>query len=83
MRNEKKRVNALHHLQFFININVFTRLNLFFLCIQNAQKIFGGDIKNHLLLFVSKSADDFTAKVDDYRKAAETYKGKVMDVLSV
>lgn len=45
---------------------------------ESAQKIFGGEIKNHLLYFVSKKADDFTAKMDDYKKAAETFKGKVL-----
>ncbi len=45
--------------------------------LQSAQKIFGGDVKNHLLYFMSKSADDFTARVDDYKKAASTFKGKV------
>ena len=49
----------------------------FYLSPQSAQKIFGGEIKNHLLYFVSKKADDFTAKMEDYKKAAETFKGKV------
>ena len=53
------------------------RFNRLYLSLQSAQKIFGGEIKNHLLYFVSKKGDDYTAKMDDYKKAAETFKGKV------
>ena len=54
------------------------RLHVLFLPnFQSAQKIFGGEIKNHLLYFISKGADDFQAKIDDYKVAAEEFKGKV------
>ena len=42
-----------------------------------APKIFGGDAKNHLLLFISKSAGDFQAKLDEFKKVAPEFKGKV------
>ena len=42
-----------------------------------AAKIFGGDVKNHLLLFISKKADDFKEKYDVFRQVAPDYKGKV------
>jgi len=45
---------------------------------QSAQKIFGGEVKNHLLLFVSTTSDDFQAKLDQYRGAASDFKGKVL-----
>ena len=44
---------------------------------ESAQKIFGGDIKNHLLLFVSKQSDDFNKHVDTFKAVAPDFKGKV------
>jgi len=43
-----------------------------------AGKIFGGDVKNHLLLFVSKAAEDFKEKYDVYKQVAADFKGKVL-----
>jgi protein disulfide-isomerase A1 len=45
---------------------------------ESASKIFGGDVKNHLLLFVSKKGDDFQAKFDVFKEVAPAYKGKVL-----
>jgi len=45
---------------------------------ETAQKIFGGDAKNHLLLFVPKSAADFEKIHADYKTAAAAFKGKVL-----
>ena len=53
------------------------------MCVQAAQKIFGGEVKNHLLLFISKSADDFQAKLDEYKTVAPEFKGKVSYHLSL
>lgn len=43
-----------------------------------AQKIFGGEIKNHLLFFLSKKAPDFKERTESYSAAASEYKGKVL-----
>jgi protein disulfide-isomerase A1 len=45
---------------------------------ESAQKIFGGEVKNHLLLFISKADDKFKATLEDYMKAAVAFKGKVL-----
>jgi len=45
---------------------------------ESAQKIFGGEIKNHLLLFVKKEADDFDKTLEAYRTAASNFKGKTL-----
>jgi protein disulfide-isomerase A1 len=45
---------------------------------ESAQKIFGGEIKNHLLLFVKKTAENFKAVTDDYRTVAADFKGKAL-----
>ena len=44
---------------------------------ESAQKIFGGDVKTHLLLFVSKQSDDFNKHVDTFKAVAPDFKGKV------
>lgn len=46
-------------------------------CLQTAPKIFGGVIKSHILMFVPKTAKDFQDKMDQFKKAAEGFKGKV------
>lgn len=43
-----------------------------------ASKIFGGDVKNHLLLFINKKADDFQDKYDTFKKVAPKHKGKIL-----
>jgi len=45
-----------------------------------AQKIFSGEVKNHLLLFVSTKSDDFPAQKAMAGKIAADYKGKVLFV---
>ncbi|XP_004695586.1 PREDICTED: protein disulfide-isomerase [Condylura cristata] len=45
---------------------------------QTAPKIFGGEIKTHILLFLPKSADEREAKLDHFRKAAAGFRGKIL-----
>uniref|UniRef100_A0A672YRF3 protein disulfide-isomerase n=1 Tax=Sphaeramia orbicularis TaxID=375764 RepID=A0A672YRF3_9TELE len=45
---------------------------------QTAPKIFGGDIKSHILLFLPKAASDFQDKMDQFKKAAEGFKGRIL-----
>jgi protein disulfide-isomerase A1 len=47
---------------------------------ETAQKIFSGDVKNHLLLFLSGKADDFKEKVEIASGIAKDYKGKMLFV---
>ncbi|KAM5136053.1 protein disulfide-isomerase [Mantella aurantiaca] len=45
---------------------------------QTAPKIFGGEIKTHILLFLPKSASDYQDKLDNFKKAASSFKGKIL-----
>jgi len=47
---------------------------------ETAQKIFSGDIKSHLLLFLSAAAEDYAAKVEIARGIAKEYKGQMLFV---
>jgi len=42
-----------------------------------AQKIFSGEIKSHLLVFLNKEAGHFTQYVDVIREPAKKYRGQV------
>ncbi|KAK2919466.1 hypothetical protein Q8A73_003837 [Channa argus] len=45
---------------------------------QTAPKIFGGEIKSHILMFLPKASEDFQAKMDQFKKAAEGFKGRIL-----
>lgn len=45
---------------------------------QTAPKIFGGEIKTHILFFLPKSAADYKDKLDNFKKAATNFKGKIL-----
>jgi len=45
-----------------------------------APKIFGGDIKSHLLMFLSKKADDFKDTLARFSSVAKGFKGQVLFV---
>jgi protein disulfide-isomerase A1 len=47
---------------------------------ETAQKIFSGEIKSHLLLFISSAAEDFSAKVDIAKAIAKDHKGEMIFV---
>ena len=45
-----------------------------------AQKIFGGEIKNHLLMFLSYKSDEYKTQAETATKIAKDFKGKVLFV---
>ncbi|XP_039082381.1 protein disulfide-isomerase [Hyaena hyaena] len=45
---------------------------------QTAPKIFGGEIKTHILLFLPKSVSDYESKLGNFKAAAERFKGKIL-----
>ena len=47
---------------------------------ETAQKIFSGEIKSHLLLFVSAAAEDYSTKVDIAKGIAKDHKGEMLFV---
>lgn len=47
----------------------------------NAQKIFGGDIKAHNLLFISKSDPQYSSIVEEFRVSAKQFKAIVLHVI--
>lgn len=66
------------------NIGVFVTSNSLPLVIEfnheTAQKIFSGEVKNHLLLFLSGKSDEFKSQVDMATSIAKDYKGKMLFV---
>jgi len=48
---------------------------------KTAPKIFGGDLKQHNLLFAAKSASDYDTIAAAYAEAAKSFKGKLLFVL--
>lgn len=47
---------------------------------ETAQKIFGGEIKSHLLIFLSKEAGHFEKYVENFKEPAKKFLGKVLFV---
>merc|ERR1711970_575749 len=47
---------------------------------KTAPKIFGGDIKKHILLFAAKSASDFEDNINGFTESAKAYRGKMLFV---
>ncbi|XP_052741758.1 protein disulfide-isomerase [Bicyclus anynana] len=47
---------------------------------ETASKIFGGQIKYHLLLFLSKKNGDFEKYLDELKPVAKNYRDKIMSV---
>lgn len=44
---------------------------------ETAQKIFGGDVKDHLLLFLSKKSEEFLSRINTLKEVAPAYQGQV------
>merc|ERR1739847_232275 len=47
---------------------------------ETAQKIFSGEIKSHLLMFLSKSSDEYAAQHATASKLAKEFKGQILFV---
>lgn len=47
---------------------------------QSAQRIFSGEMKNHLLIFLSKETDNFNRVNESVRELAKQYKNKLLFV---
>ncbi|XP_051829776.1 protein disulfide-isomerase-like, partial [Antechinus flavipes] len=48
---------------------------------ETAPKIFAGEVKTHLLLFLPKNTLDFENKMDQFKKAAESFKEKILFIV--
>lgn len=44
---------------------------------ETAQKVFGGEIRSHVLLFLSKDAGHYDKYLENHRPVAKDYKDKV------
>ncbi|XP_013790737.1 protein disulfide-isomerase-like isoform X1 [Limulus polyphemus] len=66
------------------NVKKFVKANSLPLVVEfnheSAQKIFGGEIKSHNLLFISKTASDYEKILEDFRSVAKEFKSKVLFV---
>lgn len=64
------------------NVQAFVTANSLPLVVEfsqnSAEVMFGGDIKLHNLLFVSKENPDFEDLIKNYREAAKAFRGKVI-----
>lgn len=66
------------------NISKFVKSNALPLIVdfnhETAQKVFGGEIRSHVLMFLSKEAGHYDKYLDTQKKVAENYKDKVLFV---
>uniref|UniRef100_A0A669EI38 protein disulfide-isomerase n=1 Tax=Oreochromis niloticus TaxID=8128 RepID=A0A669EI38_ORENI len=60
------------------SIVLFKKVTLKYSLASTAPKIFGGEIKSHILMFLPKAASDFQDKMDQFKKAAEGFKGQIL-----
>jgi len=66
------------------NISKFVKSNALPLIVdfnhETAQKVFGGEIRSHVLMFLSKEAGHYDKYLETQKKVAENYKDKVLFV---
>uniref|UniRef100_A0AAX7SJW1 protein disulfide-isomerase n=1 Tax=Astatotilapia calliptera TaxID=8154 RepID=A0AAX7SJW1_ASTCA len=60
------------------SVVLFKKVTLKYSLASTAPKIFGGEIKSHILMFLPKAASDFQDKMDQFKKAAEGFKGQIL-----
>jgi protein disulfide-isomerase A1 len=75
-RNEFDGKYATDEITRFVQTNSLALVSEF--TQDTAGKLFGGEIKSHNLLFISKTSDSYKSIFDDFKAAAEKFKGKVL-----
>jgi protein disulfide-isomerase A1 len=78
-RNDFSGTFEIEELKKFIHANQLALVSEFNQ--ETAQKIFGGDIKVHNLLFASKKSEKFESQLSEFKNAASKFRGRSIFVL--